>query len=118
MINSKTQYHFSTPHSSLLFLYSTAKTCVSLGVQTIVLLVGLASLRMGVNSTLVRYFSCLNAPLFIIHFLQTCYKSQLRTGKTDLHSKNQNFSKQTQICTVKIYKHIHCNIGVHSEGER
>ena len=114
MINSKTQYHFSTPHSSLLFLYSTAKTCVSLGVQTIVLLVGLASLRMGVNSTLVRYFSCLNAPLFISHFLQTCYKSQLRTGKTDLHSKNQNFSKQTQICTVKIYKHIHYNIGVHS----
>ena len=62
--------------------------------------------RMGVNSTLVRYFSCLNAPLFISHFLQTCYKSQLRTGKTDLHSKNQNFTKQTQDCKVKIYKHI------------
>ena len=107
MINIKTQYHFSSTHSSLLFLSSTAKTCVSLGVQTIELVVGWASLCMGVNSTLVRYFSCLNAPLFISHFLQTCYKSQLRTGKTDLHSKNRNFTKQTQNCTVKIYKHIH-----------
>ena len=67
---------------------------------------GMGWLRLGVNSSLVRYFSCLNAPLFISHFLQTCYKSQLRTGKTDLHSKNQNFTKQTQDCTVKIYKHI------------
>ena len=101
-----TQYHFSSPHCSPLFLSSAAKTCVSLGVETDSSAAGGWD-GLGVNSSLVRYFSCLNAPLFISHFLQTCYKSQLRTGKTDLHSKNQNFTKQTQDCKVKIYKHIY-----------
>ena len=111
MINMKTEniiFHRLTAHSFSYLLLPKHVLASSLGVHARVLLLdGLAPLRIkGVNSTLVRYFSCLNAPLFISHFLQTCYKSQLRTGKTDLHSKNQNFTKQTQNCTVKIYKHI------------